>query len=64
MVHLEVHHNVEIQKDNKEKEERRILKIIIVNMKMMMDHNLMIVNLYILNISALKKEFNNNARNK
>lgn len=44
MVHLEVHHNVEIQKDNKEKEERRILKIIIVNMKMMMDHNLMIVN--------------------
>lgn len=64
MVHLEVHHNVEIQKDNKEKEERRILKIIIVNMKMMMDHNLMIVNLYILYISALKKEFNNNARNK
>lgn len=62
MVHLEVHHNVEIQKDNKEKEERRILKIIIVNMKMMMDHNLMIVN-YIFYISALKKEFNNNARN-
>lgn len=55
MVHLEVHHNVEIQKDNKEKEERRILKIIIVNMKMMMDHNLMIVNYIYIIYKCVKK---------